>query len=471
MESFPLLPVDVAYYIHTLSGQDIKNLALVCKKWDGWVKGHIESLSSSYQQSKILKPYVEKAMTNVVVIKGQDSGSASVTNPSVKSQFPSLKVQQIKRIVQSILKEALQKGFPQEEYLNFERLSASHLEDIVKWIEEQNEMIEFAKAISLKVSGIKTILDSLSSISSKEHVQKIREWLQSSQINLATLNLQSQRLKILPVEIQYFTSLEELKLSENKLKTLPTELGRLAALEELDLSENELETLVTDLGRLTQLKKLNLSKNKLKTLPTELGLLTQLEELNLSGNELKTLPTELGLLTQLKKLNLSKNKLETLPTELGLLIQLERLNLSQNLLSNLPPLNSLIKLKIFDLASNNFTLWPENLFKLNRLSQLDFSKNKLKALPAKINQLTQLKALNLSENQFSALPTELGQLTQLEELNVSKNQNIAIPLELKNLPQLRIIGGLDRVVNEEVLVEEPSMVEFFLDQQYSLNFF
>ncbi|KAI8500353.1 hypothetical protein Bbelb_219190 [Branchiostoma belcheri] len=239
-------------------------------------------------------------------------------------------------------------------------------------------------------------------------------------------------------QLEWLTNVKHLDLSECKLRTLPPEVGRLRQLEWLDLSSNPLQTLPMEIGQLTNVKHLDLSECKLRTLPPEIGTLTQLEWLDLSPNPLKTLPMEIGKLTNIKHLDLSKCELHTLPPEMWRLTQLEWLDLSYNPLQTLPAeIGQLTNVKHLYLSSCKLRPLPPEVWRLTQLEWLDLSYNPLQTLPAEIGQLTNVKHLYLSSCKLRPLPPEVWRLTQLEWLDLSLNPLQKLPADIGQLANIK----------------------------------
>jgi small GTP-binding protein len=134
------------------------------------------------------------------------------------------------------------------------------------------------------------------------------------------------------------TNLQVLDLSSNQLSQVPVELGQLTSLQQLDLSSNQLSQVPVELGQLTNLQQLDLNSNQLSQVPVELGQLTNLQVLDLRSNQLSQVPVELGQLTNLQVLDLRSNQLSQVPVELGQLTNLQQLYIDDNpSLLTLPP--------------------------------------------------------------------------------------------------------------------------------------
>jgi len=93
------------------------------------------------------------------------------------------------------------------------------------------------------------------------------------------------------------------------LGSLSSEIGRLDRVEVLDLQDNKLSVLPVEFGNLINLNHLDLADNELSVLPVEIGNLAELVELNLYDNKLSFLPSELCDLANLKALGIEENPL------------------------------------------------------------------------------------------------------------------------------------------------------------------
>ena len=119
----------------------------------------------------------------------------------------------------------------------------------------------------------------------------------------------------------------QLDISSNELRDIPLEVFQLKHLTRLDLSRNKIERLPVDpsgcgwgCGRLSEL---DVSSNQLSSLPAPLFLLPQLKELNANDNNVGEVDVSLWSAPKLTKLFLSRNSLrefllpETTPSPLA----------------------------------------------------------------------------------------------------------------------------------------------------------
>ncbi len=191
----------------------------------------------------------------------------------------------------------------------------------------------------------------------------------------------------IPAAIGNLTELTRLNLNSNSIKTLPVEIWGLPKLVDLDIGGNELTTIPSDIGNFTELTALVLAGNLLTTLPDEIWSLTKLTKLYLGSNFLGSIPSGISSLTLLTELFINKCGLSTLPDELWTLTNLRELNLSKNQLTSV----------------------SDNIEKLVNLTNLDFRSNSLSNLPLSITLLTPSTSLDVSYNQFfaSALSPDL----------------------------------------------------------------
>lgn len=130
------------------------------------------------------------------------------------------------------------------------------------------------------------------------------------------IDLFNKRLTSIPIDADFFYSIEEIKdptkvykldISEKKLTEISSKISRLSKLATLKMNKNEISNLPIDFFQLKNLEDLVLSQNKLTVIPNEIGKLTKLSLLNLSYNSLSDLPIEVMQLKNLKRLELKGN--------------------------------------------------------------------------------------------------------------------------------------------------------------------
>lgn len=176
---------------------------------------------------------------------------------------------------------------------------------------------------------------------SKNRLSLMPAWLcqHSCASTLEVLDLSSNRLNAVPVQIDRLRQLRILRLQSNCLASgsLPVSIGFLTALEEFDCSDNRLTHIPFPVAGLTRLKVLRLGDNELLNLPPLLGTLQQLHILDLRSNSLRSLPHGLFSLQHLHTIDLRRNFLTSVQLELAQMRCLRHLHLDCNLLTSLVP--------------------------------------------------------------------------------------------------------------------------------------
>jgi Leucine-rich repeat (LRR) protein len=125
--------------------------------------------------------------------------------------------------------------------------------------------------------------------------------------SLTYLNVEENKLRVLPETFVKLRSLNLLRASQNTLCALPKRFGALNNLTDLSMDNNVLETLPSSFSKLVSLKRLSLARNKLPTLEAFMTTLVNLETLNVDGNLITFLPFGLGRL-KCRQLSLSFNR-------------------------------------------------------------------------------------------------------------------------------------------------------------------
>jgi len=250
-------------------------------------------------------------------------------------------------------------------------------------------------------------------------MEVIPERLEKRNLKLESINLSSNKLKILSSEIGEVADLVKLNLKNNQLSDLPRGIKRLSALRELNIEDNQLDEFSIKDGNSANLTTLRLTGNPLNSLQIsnihilksllveQTSVFNRLSELDLSGSQLTVVPPEIWQFTNLTSLNLSRGELINLPPEIGQLFNLTSLNLSNNKLINLPPeIGQLVSLTSLDLSNNKLISLPSEIGKLVNLEDLDISDNQLINLPPSLESLKALRILRLQGNSLN-IPSEI----------------------------------------------------------------
>ena len=221
-------------------------------------------------------------------------------------------------------------------------------------------------------------------------------------------------------------------------------LSKMQKFSHVDLQGRSLVTIPIVLyTKAPEIKYLNLSRNLALKVPKDfITACTSLQEIRFTGNEAWRLPPSLASASRLSRLDVSNNRLEQLePAELHKLTVLVSLRLANNKLSQLPSnFSHFRQLRILNLSSNNFTVFPEHICSLKSLLDLDISFNKLSSF-SKISQLTTLERLAVTNNELKGpFDESFKSLVNLKEIDARFNgiTNIDNITGLPNLEQLLI---------------------------------
>lgn len=139
---------------------------------------------------------------------------------------------------------------------------------------------------------------------------------------LRSLDLSSNPIRILPLEIGYITNLTSFQIDVEKLLVPPPEIAEQGVNEVLDWIKLVADMRKTEDGAL--------SGRGLTHLPLEVSWVTVLTQLDLSNNSVVHLHPECSTLVHLTDLNLMNNELETLPESIASFTGVTFLNLDNN---------------------------------------------------------------------------------------------------------------------------------------------
>jgi small GTP-binding protein len=122
---------------------------------------------------------------------------------------------------------------------------------------------------------------------------------------------------------------------------VPVNGNRTPVIAHLDISSNELREIPVEVFQLVHLTRLDASRNKITSLPVSHGNergwdCPRLSELDISSNRLTTIPSLLFLLPELKELNANDNEVTEVDISVWTAPKLNKLFLSRNRLKNFP---------------------------------------------------------------------------------------------------------------------------------------
>lgn len=221
---------------------------------------------------------------------------------------------------------------------------------------------------------------------------------------LTSLNLAYNKLENGVMDVfSQIESLKELKLGHNALSgTLPTSVCNLQHLEMLDLQSNRLLVLPEALRELMSLRVLNVSGNQLTSLPMEAFQELNLTDLDASSNALigsLFAPTADGSHPTLRSLRVANNSLAalTFAESLGM-PQLRTLDVTNNHLTGLPSLIGFTELTTLLATDNKITELPQGFTTLRKLRNVNFTSNDIRLLDPAIARMDSLESLILASN-------------------------------------------------------------------------
>lgn len=108
------------------------------------------------------------------------------------------------------------------------------------------------------------------------------------------LNINSNKISMLPSDVKFLVNLTELHIQDNLIKSIPDSIQYMHSLQVLDVSQNKLRNLTPSLGKLKNLKNLNIKSNPdLEELCSELCHATTLVRIELDGSHFTFPPSEI----------------------------------------------------------------------------------------------------------------------------------------------------------------------------------
>ncbi|RNA38661.1 leucine-rich repeat-containing 40 [Brachionus plicatilis] len=276
-----------------------------------------------------------------------------------------------------------------------------------------------------------------------------------NQVELTKFIIASNKLKIIPQDIQKLSNLIFLDIHDNQIEWIDEALATVSQLKNFNCSHNQLTQLPNGLCTLKYLVELNASHNRLGELPQNFGHLDDLENLNLSNNRLNSIPKSFRWLHKIRKINLAVNSLKTNLSEIFFSTNLTLIDLSENQIETLPEeLNELANLEQFYAKKNKITIFP-TFYKCSKLKDLDLSFNQIKEIDDKtFNNLISLVNFYIRDNKLCSLSQSIKNLKNLERIDLSNNDLSALPNELAELEyvkQLLISGNPLRTIRRDII--------------------
>jgi hypothetical protein len=151
----------------------------------------------------------------------------------------------------------------------------------------------------------------------KEQRDKFYSLLKERPDTITKLNLYGCSFTELPIELSYFTNLEELDLNGNDLSTANlNKLTGLQNLRKLSLQECNLTIFPRSILKLSMLEVLTVFNNKISNIPDELYNLANLKELTIGNNPLKDLSPKVSNLKNLVLIETSFTDIRRYPDEM-----------------------------------------------------------------------------------------------------------------------------------------------------------
>ena len=190
--------------------------------------------------------------------------------------------------------------------------------------------------LSLASNKIHHLDDSIGKLESLTHLNLLQNCLISlpssigSLRKLQVLDVSHNCLISLPLAVTTLEQIRVLNLECNQLSEIPHDIEKMNC-ECINLNSNKITMLPRAIGKMSKLKQLSCNDNNLKFLPVELFESKTLNVLHLSRNNISQLPNAIGNLSDtLESLWLDNNQLSALPSHFYQLIHLKDLQLEGN---------------------------------------------------------------------------------------------------------------------------------------------
>lgn len=216
--------------------------------------------------------------------------------------------------------------------------------------------------------------------------------------------------KLLP-KLGSFSQLQALELASNGLTQLPVEMKNLKNMVYFASIGNALTALPEDFSNIADLMELRLHSTNLDSIPSEIVYLSRLRTLEIQNN-MDTLhfPVTIGYLPGLTSMLVFNTSIDTLPASFGNIKKLKELTLVMCGLKEVPkPIVHIATLEQLYLDNNSIKELPSGIFKMKKLKYLSLKSNNLTHIPDSVCLLKNLEVLDLRGNKFARYDIEIMQ--------------------------------------------------------------
>lgn len=328
------------------------------------------------------------------------------------------------------------------------------------------------KRLSLASNSLKNVTIDASSMINLEYldlsenkIEKLTAYGRVTELNLGLNFIQD----LSNLNLNGLTFLQSLDLDKNKLKILPEEAFSSLSLNHLNLASNSIYQIDKNaFFQISSLTWLDLSYNPIGK--NDLNHLDSLKDLILDGCDFENFnTTQLGV-KSLDTLSLSNNNIEVLPDDFFQIIKnAKSVKLNFNLIKSMSFLesNDFENLEYLDLSYNQIkSIKNGNFKKFSSLSYLDLSNNLIEFI--NFPKMESLKFLYLRNNQIKEISNSAFEsLENLQELDLGFNSIVSIEDESfgnnKNLIKLLIYGNM--IQNFPVINQLSKLIVLDLERQ------
>lgn len=216
--------------------------------------------------------------------------------------------------------------------------------------------------------------------------------------------------KLLP-KLGSFSQLQALELASNGLTLLPVEIKNLKNMVYFASIGNALTALPKDFSNIADLMELRLHSTNLDSIPSEIAYLGRLRTLEIQNNtDTLHFPVTIGYLSGLTSMVVFNTIIDTLPGSFGNIKKLKELTLVMCGLKEVPkPIVRIATLEQLYLDNNSIKELPSGIFKMKKLKYLSLKSNNLTHIPDSVCLLKDLEVLDLRGNKFAKYDIEIMQ--------------------------------------------------------------